>query len=257
MNGPPCESVVLCEGYHDRAFWAGWLLHLKCTDPGLPAGAGRSRKPVRDPWNGLVKGGQFAFHSPSGHFVRIVPCGGKEQVREQARLRLRNRLEWCRRLVVSVDVDVPGSSGLHGTSGILLQGLEQLVREVDAGFEKAGRRYLIDDGRTEVCAIAWQAADPPTPGLPPGQTLERLVASALLAAYPGRGPTVQRWLDSRSGGPPAGPKEHAWSYMAGWYAEFGCEAFYRQLWDDSKVARELEDRLTAAGAWAVVVDLAS
>ncbi len=22
------QHVVLCEGYDDRAFWAGWLLHL-------------------------------------------------------------------------------------------------------------------------------------------------------------------------------------------------------------------------------------
>lgn len=29
------ESCIVCEGYHDRAFWAGLLLHLGCIDPGL------------------------------------------------------------------------------------------------------------------------------------------------------------------------------------------------------------------------------
>jgi hypothetical protein len=40
------ESAVLCEGYYDRAFWAGLLVHLGCVDPGQgPHG----RRPVFDP----------------------------------------------------------------------------------------------------------------------------------------------------------------------------------------------------------------
>lgn len=30
------ERVVLCEGYHDRAFWAGLLLRLNCGDLAPP-----------------------------------------------------------------------------------------------------------------------------------------------------------------------------------------------------------------------------
>ena len=49
------EAVVLCEGFHDRAFWAGWLLRLGCTDPGLlPDG---TRRLVLDPWNKIVADG--------------------------------------------------------------------------------------------------------------------------------------------------------------------------------------------------------
>ncbi|MDT7815668.1 MAG: hypothetical protein QOJ42_5584 [Acidobacteriaceae bacterium] len=36
------ESVILCEGYHDRAFWDGWLRYLGCSDPGVPP-PGRNR----------------------------------------------------------------------------------------------------------------------------------------------------------------------------------------------------------------------
>ena len=51
--------------------------------------------------------------------------------------------------------------------------------------------------------------------------------------------------------PQAGPKEFGWSFMAGWYAERGCEGFYRTIWEDPAVANELEDRLRKAGAWRV------
>jgi hypothetical protein len=50
MNGQePIESVIFCEGYHDRAFWSGWLLHLDCVDPGrVPEKSFRNI--VKDPW---------------------------------------------------------------------------------------------------------------------------------------------------------------------------------------------------------------
>lgn len=27
------QSIVLCEGFEDRSFWRGWLLHFGCIDP--------------------------------------------------------------------------------------------------------------------------------------------------------------------------------------------------------------------------------
>jgi hypothetical protein len=39
--------------------------------------------------------------------------------------------------------------------------------------------------------------------------------------------------------------------MAGWYAEFGCEAFFSQLWKDARIVGELESRLRASGAWQI------
>ena len=53
------DSIVLCEGYHDRAFLQGALLKIGCADPGeQPDG---SRKPIQDPDGRTVRGGQFAF----------------------------------------------------------------------------------------------------------------------------------------------------------------------------------------------------
>jgi hypothetical protein len=45
--------------------------------------------------------------------------------------------------------------------------------------------------------------------------------------------------------------------MSGWYAEHGCDDFYRCLWDDTKVRGELEARLQASGAWKIAEALAS
>jgi len=65
------ESVILCEGYHDRAFWAGWLLYLGCTDPGLPPVGRTTRTPIDDPWGDRVIGGQFAYLSNTQQFIRV------------------------------------------------------------------------------------------------------------------------------------------------------------------------------------------
>src|SRR5947199_7771732 len=84
------ESVIVCEGYHDRAFWAGWLTRLGCTDPGLKPGSS-TRKPIIDPWGDEVRGGQFAYHSQSGAFLRVVPAHGRTKVLTAARVRLLGR----------------------------------------------------------------------------------------------------------------------------------------------------------------------
>jgi hypothetical protein len=114
----------------------------------------------------------------------------------------------------------------------------------------------VDQGATKVSLVRWEVSDPPAPGLPDKQTLERLASAALAAAYPARAASVQNWLDARPTPPAADPKEHAWSYMAGWYAEHGCEAFYSNLWNDPRVVAELESRLRSSGAWQIATTLA-
>ena len=251
------ESVILCEGYHDRAFWDGWLLSLGCTDPGVPPGNGH-RAPVFDPWGIEVKGrGQHAFHSPAGKFIRIIPCGGKPNVRRQASERLKDRTDKkLERLVLNVDSDVVVTAGQKPDVALTAESLETLLREFGEPEITAHADFAIDDGATLASLVAWQAADDPIPGLPDQQTLERLVCAAIVAAYPARGPAVGDWLVSRPQAPQAGPKEFGWSYMAGWYAERGCEGFYRAVWEDPDVAAQLEDRLRKAGAWRVAEALA-
>ena len=65
-DDPSTQSVVLCEGYHDRAFWAGWLKTLGWF---IPAKYGNQKDgyKVVDPAGKKVIGGQF----------RILQSGGK------------------------------------------------------------------------------------------------------------------------------------------------------------------------------------
>jgi hypothetical protein len=254
----PIESYVLSEGYHDRAFWAGQLLHLGCTDPGSrPNGP---RKEVYDPFGLPVRGGHFAFHSRSGAFIRIVQAGGKNQVRQLLRTRLKeSAIKHLARLVVNVDSDQFADGTPPVGPHLTLQQLESLAREFDDhATTNADGDIEIYGGETKISLVRWQALDPATPGIPHQQTLERLICAALLAVYQNRGPAVQAWLDSRPDGPVAGPKEYAWSYLAGWYADTGSyEGFCSRLWNNAEIVQQLRPRLEASGTWRVAQALAA
>ena len=253
------ESVIYCEGYHDRAFWMGWLGHLGCVDPGAPHPGRTGRIPIYDPWNTLVSGGQYAYHSRSGQFIRVVPCHGKPKILPLVRIRLGQRSSKAvLRLVINIDSDLNASGGRVGASGLQRQDVEQMVRTFDpSAAVNADGEIELDGGITKVSLVRWEVSDPPAQGLPDQQTLERLASAALAAAYPPRAASVQHWLDARPMPPGADPKEHAWSYMAGWYAEHGCEAFYSNLWNDPQVVAELSARLQSSGAWQIAAALAS
>ncbi len=247
------ESVILCEGYHDRAFWAGWLLHLGCTDPGLPPVGRTTRTPINDPWGDRVTGGQFAYLSNTKQFIRVRPCHGKSNILAAARIRLRERTsKRLLQLVINVDPDVSTAGTGTGATGLQRQDVLQLAHTFDpAAAFNADRNVEVDGGATIVALVRWETNDPPAPGLPDQQTLERLVSAALVAAYPPRAKAVQDWLDTRPNPPAVDPKEHGWSYMAGWYAGHGCEDFYANLWRDVAVVGELESRLRLSGAWQI------
>ena len=262
------ESLVLCEGYHDRAFWAGWLLHLGCTDPGA-APSGEVRGKVADPWGKPVAGGDYGFQSKSSAFVRVRPCHGKASVLQEARMRLDQESQRARqdatqirltRLILTIDPDTP-ADGSSPKTGFRRQDLPSWVRRFDdnARQDESGD-WLLFGGVVVVSLLRWETNDPIAVGLPEQQTLERLVCAALVAAFPQRGAAVQAWLDGRADAPVAGPKEFAWSHMAGWYAEHGCQEFYSYLWKaetgDGRVREELEKRLRACGAWRIAEALA-
>lgn len=259
----PIESVVLCEGVHDRAFWKGWLSHLGCKDarPVLPAGGFGN---ASDPFGTVVDKGQFAFLTPSGAFVRVRPCNGDKGVLSELKRRLTGRTTHAlRRLVVGLDVDadVAQPEALDARIGALRDKVRARVQQADdAAHADADGDLVIDDGATLVSVVFWSAADEPTPELPTQQVLERLVCAALRAAYPDRAANVSAWLGSRKAAPSgtAGlAKEHAWSHMAGWYAAHDCDDFYQNVWRDPAVAAQLEARLRASGAWRVAAALAS
>jgi hypothetical protein len=252
------ESVILCEGYYDRAFWAGWLLHLGCVDPGRPP-AGQSRRlKILDPWKNPVTGGQFAYDSKSGRFLRVQPCGGRSMIRPAALRRLGQRgARTLTCLVLNIDSDVLAGGAGSGSTGLRQQDVLHQVQQIDPGASlNADGNIEVDGGATVVALIRWETNDPPAPGLPVQQTLERLVCAAFAAAYPTQAKAVQDWLDARPNPPSLDPKEHAWSYMAGWYAGHGCEDFYRNLWRDPNLVRELESRLRLSGAWQIAETVA-
>src|SRR5208283_4062758 len=237
------EIRILCEGFHDRAFWAGWLKHLGCSDDGFKPGT--AGYPRRDPFGDFVRGeGQKAYHSPSGQFLRVMPCHGKAKILRAAETRLVQRISKSLvRLIIAVDPDTL-AGGPTVPTGLRTQDvLNFLQQQVDSSAAlNASKEIEIDGGATRISLIRWEVNDPPTAGVPNQQTLERLVCSALNAAYPARAQAVHNWLNARPVPPPSDPKEHAWSYMAGWYAEAGCEFFYENLWNDANIVAELQSR---------------
>jgi hypothetical protein len=224
------ESRILCEGFHDRAFWGGWLTHLGCSDEGFRPGT--RGYPALDPFNCRVTGGgKYAYYSPlpGRRFICVAPCGGKASIIPQAKLRLDERgTKPLTRLVLNVDDDadvtVTSASTDLRTSHVL-----HFIREKydpTASINEHSEIEL-DEGATRVALLRWIANDEVANGLPNQQCLERLVSAAIVAAYPTRADCVHNWLQSRSEPPiDEGPKAHAWSYMAGWYSDRGCEAFY-------------------------------
>lgn len=244
------ERIILCEGFYDRAFWAGWLEHLGCPEP-------PHNKKVFDPRGRLVERGNFGYYSPTGGFIRIVPCHSYDNILPAARTRIKDRrLDEVSRLVLCVDPDLP-ADGTTRATGLRPEDLLHQVRQVEPGADRnADGDIELDGAETTISLVRWEVPDGKAPGVPGQQTLERLVCAALTAAYPARGPAVESWLAARPQAPSAGAKEYAWSHMAGWYARCGCDAFYRTLWSDSTLVVELESRLRASGAWRIAEALA-
>ncbi len=248
------ETIILVEGYHDRAFWKGLLLHAGCVD--LASAAGTAAVRITDTVGKPVKGGQFAFRSRSGTFIRVQPRHGDANVLREARIRLQGRpTRPFARLVRCLDADVDAAHA--GLVTALPAELVNTVRQLEPATpaDVAGVLRLSDG--TSVASVVWQAADLPSDLLPDQQCLERLVAASLAEAYPDRAVAVRDWLRSRPLPPGIDPKSHAWSHMAGWYAGLGCEAFLSELWTDTAVAAALRTRLRATGAWTVIEDSAA
>lgn len=254
MPGEQSESIIYCEGYHDRAFWAGWLMRLGCTDARLQPGR-RDPQKAMDPFGDPVGQGHFAYRTPRNAFLRVVPCQGKENVLRTAEDRLRDRAsKEITAMVINADLDLPaGAPG--GGVGPNSQNIDNMLRQVDPAVNRL-TDALWTVGAARVHLLRWQAPDPDTEILPREQTLERLICASVVAAYPDRGVTVADWLSSRSGPMETKPKNYLWSHMAGWFAEHGCEDFFRRLWEDDAVAAQLEKRLREIGAWPIVAALA-
>jgi hypothetical protein len=240
------ESIVLCEGFRDRAFWAGWLTRR-----------GFAERRV-DPWGKNVTRGQFGF-AVGQRFLRVLPAQGDEGVLQTIEPSLAGRstrpLDW---LVVNVDSDAPDDDDGSRRAA--------RVESVVARFHKVGplketgpAQYALEDG-TRLGIVIWEASDAPHAELPAKQTLERLVCAATREVYPARAKAVAEWLAGRpepegGGCDPKHAKAFAWSHMAGWYSEHECDDFYQHVWRDDRLAAALEARLKGPGAVGLVASL--
>lgn len=244
------QHVILCEGYDDRAFWSGWLLHIGCKDLSVRPDSSRIKR-VEDPWGRVVSRGQFGFATAGGAFVRLVPCdGGGNVASTAAQFFKEHTTHPIGRLLINLDaddtVDVTSTSARDVIAGIA---------QAHGGDTSIGTASAYSAAGVHVCPIIWECRDSLAPGIPAKQTLERLVAAAIVAAYPQRGPSVATWLAHEPRGGDS-HKHHALSYLAKWYAEHGPDDFYKALWRDESTAAQLEQRLRDGGAWAHVEALA-
>ncbi len=252
------ESIIFCEGYHDRAFWAGWLLHLQCSDPGIAPGKSERVK-VKDPFGEAVTGGQFAYYTPNQHFVRIVHCSGCTEIPRLVRHRLRHHpIECAQSVIINFDEDRDIVTGKLRDQAFRVESFKSLVQSIDpnAIFQSETACRVLQPA-VQLLALPWTTPDPHAENLPPLQSLERLVTAAIAECYPQRAAAVAQWLSSRPeiDSKDAIDKAFAWSHMAGWYADHGCEDFYRHLWDDEQIVAALKKRLQQTGAWDIVENL--
>jgi hypothetical protein len=247
------ESILLCEGYHDRAFLDGWLRSRECKS--------WKDKPYPPNNDNKLGGGQFAFQTPKQRWVRVVPVEGEGNLLRKANVFLQEaKTRPISRIVLVWDVDRPVQGGEESRR----QSFERWAIERGAEAASSSDFHLPPDlGDTTLALLLWHLGDPsvaePTdpalPDLPPQQTLERLVCAAIRDTDPDRCRDVVRWLCTRSS-PPKEEKRHKTHvafHMAGWFSDWGYEGFFKALWDDYPAVRPaLEARLSAIGATRVI-----
>ncbi|MGC4094052.1 MAG: hypothetical protein QM756_40315 [Polyangiaceae bacterium] len=229
---------LFCEGYHDRAFLGGLLV----SRPGWRDPRGSKNQPVLNPVSGLkVEKGRHSFEHAGGAFVEVVPAEGRPKVIKFAKQRVKAAPTSPLAGVIAV-VDLDSEDQDLQLEEVLTQ-QRQHVQNIQGTFE------------TAVSVVQWCALGPAMPGVPAKHTLERVVCLALGRAYSDRAAHVHRWLDVVAAGAPSDVKQFAWSYMAGWYAEHGCDDFYRCLWRDPEVVAHLYDVLVPSGIMEVLREL--
>lgn len=240
------QSVIVCEGYHDRAFWKGWLTRRGCV------------KAPQDPWGSNVRGGQFGLRSPSGRFIRVVPVNGNEKLLYRAAgTYLRNAAtEPTTRIIVSTDADDRSPADRHAQ---VIGGLERLVETLAlTDAERVGGELRA--GSTTLSPLVWPGeAIAPAAGVPSCATLEQVVCAVLARHEPARGPHVGAFLATAGDGtgwtrPADVGKSHAWAWMAHREPGDAGERFFEAPWEDDTLAAELE-ALLGARAKQLVGDL--
>jgi hypothetical protein len=252
-------TVVLCEGYHDRAFLSGVLVtHLGWIDARQqPDG---SKRPARDQL-GAVGGGDFGYRRLSDdHQLRVRPCEGDSKIPEALRLLIEKDKPFDR-LVICYDGD-KGSNQADFLDRIH-QSVEGLLSRNGLNpVASAPGRWSCQGLCREALALVWHCGDRPTPGVPEQQCLERVVCAAAAEVWPERLASLAEWLRLRpspsisfSENRTPFPKSNALTLVGGWFAKQDYQDFLKSAWSHPEMAAALRARLVASGAWAVLESL--
>ncbi|QDT13974.1 hypothetical protein [Alienimonas californiensis] len=247
-------NVILCEGYHDRAFWTGLLVHHAGAPKPEP---GQS---VLDPAKGPVRGGRFGFYlPPDGHYVEVNPVGGDDsRLRKEFDLKVKRRLrDGLRSIVYSYDPDRAHDSGQAADK---LRSLRERKALEDVTVEEVDDlTFRITDSDTVVTVCPWSCDLPDdldanaSEGVPAVRTLERLICAAYAAAHPERVAAVAKWLALEPARlTPQSAKGEAFSLMAKWHPDRGCESFYESLWERPETREPLLKLLESSEAWPAI-----
>lgn len=251
-------TVILCEGYHDRAFLAGALV-ARLGWKGPPTDASGRVRSSSDSW-GVIKGGDFGFtHDPSGAQLRLRPCHGHSKIPDAVRQILNGRQTHSfDRLIINYD----GDKGGHGPDFLarISSSVDTMLNTLKASPIRMGSgHWSIDGGRREVMTLVWHTSCPTTAGVPDQQCLERLICASASAVWPERIASLGAWLDGRpnptydfSASAGTVPKSHSWALMGGWFADHGCDDFFKELWSHGLLAKDLQARLSSSGGWDVL-----
>lgn len=243
------ESIIVCEGYHDRAFLRGWLIARGCED-------WKDKKYPPQNNRSVKGGGHYVFRTPTQRWVRIVPVGGDGKLLGNADTYVQEAgSRSIERIVLVWDGDDAGGAPTASReqsfeSWAGRHSAQQINSSPDFGLVSC-------PSPTRLSLIVWRAQDPSDSQLPDKQTLERLACAAVHEAYPSRCRAVKEWLEARPS-PPSSEKlhkAHAASHMAGWFSDRGYEGFFDAVWEDGGVRAALERRLEAIGATRVVDEL--
>jgi len=225
---------ILCEGYHDRAFWKGIL-----TSSRIEERRDHPRDGVR------ITGGQYGYCLANEISVIVSPCHGKTNLPSSLRTRLKTlSTKPLDHLIVNMDTD---------TVMYDPKPCHDLIRNEmnKADNLQIDHELLIVEG-CRLHPVVWGDKGPECEGIPRQQTLERMACSAMLEAYPERGAVVSSFLTAEPTSPVIGPKHHAWSYMAKWSADRGCEDFYSALWEDEQIKNALIEIMTGNETWSTL-----
>ena len=252
------EFRIICEGYNDRAFWSEMLITRRWNE----AFDKSTKRTAHDPRGLAVTGGRYAFYHPDSAYAEVIPAGGESNIIPIAEKHLMDITGYVQQsvshteskyvVVLSVDDDTTTESGATLPT-LSVQHVTSVLESVDSQLVVENGVFYLFSRNCAVHITRWKA-DPlpkkgvPVRGVPAKQTLERLVCAAICEAYDTRSEDVETWLREKS----RSPKAYAWSYMAGWYAEHGCDDFYREIWRDDDVRPILERQLKAIGAWAII-----